>query len=333
MAAPPTDAPRSWRTHVTHPPRRLTTLTSLATAGLVLALSACGADETGSAAAAPSSPAGSTVQTAFGEVSVPASPERVVTLSESALDVALAVGVTPVGTTASRGGDAPPAYLGDDAASIPVVATVSEPNLEAILAADPDVILAGTGLQQAQYDQLAAIAPTVVPEGSATGDWEAPLHGYAQALGADDELTDRLAAVTDRARALADDGVPDGSVAVVRWMANGPALMNAALMPGPLLEAARATAMPAAVDLGSSPHSDPLSLENLDRVDADRLFLAAFGTDGAAALEGAKANPAFTRLKAVGSDDVSVVDGSVWSSASGPIAAELVMDDIERTVA
>jgi iron complex transport system substrate-binding protein len=86
------------------------------------------------------------------------------------------------------------------------------------------------------------------------------------------------------------------------------------------------------VDLGSSPHSDPLSLENLDRVDADRLFLAAFGTDGAAALEGARSNPAFTRLKAVGTDDVRVVDGSVWSSASGPIAAELVMDDIERAL-
>jgi iron complex transport system substrate-binding protein len=320
---------------VTHPPtthRRRGALTSVAGAGLVLALSACGADDAGPAAAARSASAGSTVPTAFGEVFVPASPERVITLSESALDVALAVGVPPVGTTASRGGDTAPAYLGDPAASIPVVATVSEPNLEAILAADPDVILAGTGLQQAQYDQLAAIAPTVVPEGSATGDWEAPLHVYAQALGADDELTDRLAAVTDRARALADDGVPDGSVAVVRWMANGPALMNAALMPGSLLEAAGATAMPAAVDLGSSPHSDPLSLENLDRVDADRLFLAAFGTDGAAALEGARSNPAFTRLKAVGTDDVHVVGGSVWSSASGPIAAELVMDDIERAL-
>jgi iron complex transport system substrate-binding protein len=321
---------------VTHPPtthRRRATLASAATAGLVLALSACGPDDAGSSAAASSSAVGSTVQTAFGEVPVPASPERVVTLSESALDVALAVGVTPVGTTASRGGNKAPAYLGADAASIPVVATVSEPNLEAIVEATPDLILAGTGLAQEQYDQLSAIAPTVVPAGAATGEWATPLHTYAQALGADDELTDRLDAVTTRAQAVAGTGALAGSAAVVRWMANGPALMNAALMPGSLLQTAGATPVQAAVALGDSPHSDPLSLENLGEVDADQVFVATFGTDGAAALEAARSNPAFSRLRAVGSDDVSVVDGSVWSSASGPIAAELVMDDIEAAAA
>jgi iron complex transport system substrate-binding protein len=307
--------------------------TLAAATALTLALAACGGSSEEDSAAAPSSEATeTTVATAFGDVTVPADPERVVTLAESALDVALGVGITPVGTTASRGGDKPPAYLGEDAASIPVVATVREPNLEAILQAEPEVILAAAGLQQAQYDALSAIAPTVVPEAPATGEWEEPLHTYAEALGADDELTELLDAVTARAEKLADDGALSGTAAVVRWMANGPVIMNAANMPGRLLQAAGAEPVQAAVDLADAPHSDPLSLENLGEVDADRLFLAAFGADGASALEAAEKEPAFTRLKAAESGATSSVDGGVWSSSAGPIAADQVMDDIEAAV-
>jgi iron complex transport system substrate-binding protein len=305
---------------------------ALATAA-ALALTACGGSSEDSAdgSAAPSS-AAATVSTAFGDVTVPADPQRVITLAESALDVALGVGVTPVGTTASRGGDAPPEYLGEDAAAIPVVGTVREANLEAVLEAEPDVILAASGLAQDQYDALSAIAPTVVPEAAAMGEWEAPLHTYAQALGADDELTERLDAVTERAEALAGSGALTGTVAVVRWMDSGPLIMNANNMPGKLLQAAGAEPVQAAVDLADAPHSDPLSLENLGDVDADRLFLAAFGADGASALAAAQAESAFTRLKAAASGATSSVDGGVWSSSSGPIAAEQVMDDIENAV-
>jgi iron complex transport system substrate-binding protein len=312
-------------------PRRVP-LSVAAAAGLVLTLTACGGGATGATTTSDSAAAEITVSTAYGDVTVPGSPTRVITLAESALDVALAVGVEPVGTSASRGGDRPPAYLGDDAAAIPVVATVAEPNLEAIVDAAPDLILAASGLEEAQYESLSAIAPTVVPETPARGEWQAPLHTYAEALGADDDLTARLDAAEERAAELSASGALDGTVAVVRWMAAGPVLMNATHMPGSLLEAAGATPMQAAVDLGGKPHSDPLSLENLGEVDADRLFLAAFGADGAAALEAAESQPAFARLGAVQSDAVSVVDGGVWSSASGPIAAEQVLDDIEAAL-
>ena len=315
---------------MTHLPgaRRRGVLTTTALAAALL-LSACGGGSPEATDTSEAAAEDTTVSTAFGDVAVPADPERVVTLAESALDVSLAVGVTPVGTTASRGGDTAPAYLGEDAADIPIVATVSEPNLEAILEAQPDVILASAGLAQEQYDALTAIAPTVVPDTATGGDWQEPLHVYAEALGADDELTAALDDVTSRAEAIAGEGSLEGSAAVVRWMANGPVLMNSALMPGSLLEAAGASPVQAAADLGGRPHSDPLSLENLAQVDADRLFLAAFGADGTGALEAARSQPAFTQLQAVQEDATTEVDGSVWSSASGPIAADLVMDDIE----
>src|SRR4051794_9738621 len=98
----------------------------LAAAGLLLAACSSGGQDA-------QEPAGDsatrTVATAFGEVEVPSAPQRVVTLGEPALDTALSVGVTPVGATASRGGTTPPAYLGAQAASLPIVGTVSEPNI------------------------------------------------------------------------------------------------------------------------------------------------------------------------------------------------------------
>ncbi len=323
-----THLPRARRRRV--PPTAALPTAALAATALVL--TACGSGSSEATDTSEAAAGDTTVATAFGDVAVPADPERVVTLAESALDVALAVGVTPVGTTASRGGDTAPAYLGEDAADVPIVATVAEPNLEAVLEAQPDVVLAPAGLAQEQYDALTAIAPTVVPEGGVGGDWEAPLHTYAEALGADDELTAALDDVAARAEALAGQGALEGSAAVVRWMANGPVLMNAALMPGSLLQAAGATPVQAAADLGSRPHSDPLSLENLGQVDADRLFLAAFGADGTGALDAARTQPAFTQLSAVQNGATTEVNGSVWSSAAGPIAADLVMDDIEAAV-
>jgi iron complex transport system substrate-binding protein len=298
----------------------------LAAAGLLLAACSSGGQDA-------QEPAGDsatrTVATAFGEVEVPSAPQRVVTLGEPALDTALSVGVTPVGATASRGGTTPPAYLGAQAASLPIVGTVSEPNIEEVLAAQPDLILGTTSTTQEQYDALSKIAPTVAPAAAEMGRWQEPLKVYAEALGKADELGTQLSDLEERAAALQQQG----TFAVLWWMPAGAVVMNAGLMPGSLLSATGATPVQPATGLGKSPHSDPLSLENLTQIDADRIFVASLNAEGRTALEAARQQPAFTRLKAARSGAASSVDGAVWSSSSGPIAARLVVEDIEKAVA
>ena len=80
------------------------------------------------------------------------------------------------------------------------------------------------------------------------------------------------------------------------------------------------------------PHSDPLSLEALSRVDGDWLFVATLDANGAEALDQAMQSDAFKRLAVVGNDRVVAVDGQLWTSASGPIAAQAVLDDIEQAL-
>jgi iron complex transport system substrate-binding protein len=300
---------------------------ALAAAALAVGLTACSQQAQSSA----DTGATRSVTTAFGDVTIPEHPERVVALSEAALDTALALDVTPVGTTARRGGDAAPAYLGEKAAGIPIVATVSEPNVEEIVKAEPDLILATAGLDKAVYDKLAKVAPTVVPAAGLTA-WEDQLGTYADALGKKSELDKILADLRTRADAVKATQQAGATAVVLRWMPTGAIVMNAGLMPGQALTESGRTALPLARGLADKPHSDPLSLENLAKVDADHIFVGTFDADGRNALAAAQAQPAFARLKAAKAGAVTMVDGGVWTSSSGPIAWDTVLTDIEKAL-
>ncbi|GAA2416220.1 iron-siderophore ABC transporter substrate-binding protein [Streptomyces glaucosporus] len=298
---------------------------------LVIGLSACGGSDSGSGGESgdgKGTQAERSVETAYGTVKVPSDPKRVVALGDTSLDTALYLGVEPVGTSSARGADTVPGYLGDKANSVPLVATVQEPNIEAILKAEPDLILASPRIEKSQYEALRAVAPTVVPKNE---NWKQPAETYAEALGEKAAFDKKLGALLDRAADAAGGNDP-GSAVVVRWMPAGPIVMNAANMPSGLLKEAGATLMPIAEDL-KAPHSDPLSLENLDEIDADRVFVATLNAEGEKALEAAGKQKSFTRLKAVRDDRVSGVDGQVWSSSSGPYAMEKVVEDIEAAYA
>lgn len=108
---------------------------------------------------------------AFGETEIASKPERVVTVQWANHDVALALGVVPVGFSAANYG------VQDDSGLLPWTAkkleelNVDKPNIfqdtdgldfEAISDAKPDVILAAySGITQEDYDILSKIAPVV----------------------------------------------------------------------------------------------------------------------------------------------------------------------------
>ncbi|MBV7561944.1 ABC transporter substrate-binding protein [Pseudomonas sp. sia0905] len=273
------------------------------------------------------------LDTAYGEIKLDGTPQRVVTLSENALDVALAVGVKPLGSVATRGGSDVSAYLKDKAGDIKIVGTARETNLESVFALQPDLILAGPELSKDQYQKLSLIAPTLVPKGNAFADWRHNVEFYGQTLGKQPEAKAAIAAVDARIEDLKCKIEPGQVASVVRWSPQGPGVMSQHLFVGQLLGQLgfKGTAM--AAELTQKPHSDALSLENLSRIDGDWLFLATLNADGDKALEQARQQPAFARLKAVSSGHVQSVDGQIWSSGAGPLAANVILDDVEKAVA
>lgn len=280
-----------------------------------------------------------TLDTAFGDVEVEGTPERVVTLYEGALDAALAAGITPLGAVTTRGGDNVAEYveahLGDDRPAI--MGVVREINIEAVLAQQPDLILAPAQLSDEQYQLLSRIAPTVVPHTQplAADNWEAEARLYGEALNREEAIEKAIAAVDQRtaelAEALAAADV-SGTAFLVRWMPGGPMVMSENLIATGLLEQVGLDVQGADLIGERGVHSDVLSLENLAQVDGDWLFLATLNEDGQQALDAAKQSPAFTRLNVVQREQVVPVNGQLWSSANGPLAAQAILDDIEAAL-
>lgn len=273
------------------------------------------------------------IETKQGTIELKGQPQRVVTLDEIALDVLLAVGMEPAGTLATRGGtDMAPylqAHLGK---SVPLVGTVREPSLEAILRLRPDLILAPADLPDTLYQKLSRIAPVIQPASSQwSGDWRSNLRLYAAALDKSEQLEAELSALEQDVEQLhAQLDGQSQTVSVVRWNPQGPIAMSSQLFAGQLLTQLGLDSTELARQLMDRPHSDTLSLENLPLVDADWLVLASLNADGKKAMDEAMAQPVFQRLKAVQNGHVKVVDGQVWSSGAGPLAARVLLDDLKH---
>ncbi|MFE1290327.1 ABC transporter substrate-binding protein [Streptomyces sp. NPDC058751] len=315
--------------------RRTTTAYCLIVAS-ALALTACGSSDGGSGADGPSgTKGGRTVTDATGaEVEVPASPKRVVALSEMDLDSALALGVKPVGLTAGRGQKGAPEYLAAQAKGIPVVGAVTGPDLEKVVAARPDVILAGQSADEQVLAQLRKIAPTVVTI-DGTKSWKKSLRLTGRALGRSEEAEEFLTGYDTRVAGLKKDlGARAGlSVSVARYSAKGTAVMQQGVFISDVLKDL-GFERPGIQNRRGEGHSTPVSDENLKEIDGDWLFIGTLSSAGSDAglLDQLAKKPAYRQLKAVRDGHATVIDGSKWTSLGGAEAAESVLEDVRKAM-
>ncbi|MDP9980638.1 iron complex transport system substrate-binding protein [Pseudarthrobacter oxydans] len=200
----------------TVPRRRFLRATGQATAALAavaLSLTACSTGPANSTAAdAPSQSASSafpvTIKHVFGETTIKEQPTRVVTVSWVNDDVALALGVVPVGVPKNEWGgndqgstpwkDAALQKLGAGFGSDKAPVQFSEAdgvNFTEIAKLNPDVILgAYSGLTEEDYKKLSEIAPVVAhPEIAYGTSWQDSTAIIGKALGKDAEATKLVA--------------------------------------------------------------------------------------------------------------------------------------------
>lgn len=280
-----------------------------------------------------------TIETAYGPVTLEGSPERVVTLYEGALDAAIASGVEPVGAIITRGGDHVAGYIQPQAGDLAIVGTPGETNLEAVIALQPDLILASSRLSKEQYRLLSRIAPTIVPDFSPfqPETWKQETRLFAKALNRIDAGEQALTRVANRTHEVAElvarkSMDNDRKTALIRWMPQGPLVMARGLFSASILQATGFRVDDAGIVQAGRPHSRPLSQENLGLIDHQWVFLATLNADGREALETARRSPAFERLQANRNDRIVTVNGQLWTSASGPLAALAILDDIEAAI-
>lgn len=137
-----------------------------------------------------------TIANTFGSTTIDAAPERIVTLGWNAEDIVYALGGTPVGMPKNSYGADPNGvmpWLSDkfDANETTLLDAATSTPVEQIATLAPDAILAPyEGFDQATYQQLSALAPTVAYPGKAwQTTWQDQTTIIGQAMGKSDEAT------------------------------------------------------------------------------------------------------------------------------------------------
>ncbi|MFI1189939.1 ABC transporter substrate-binding protein [Streptomyces californicus] len=306
-----------------------------------LLLTACGSDS--DAGRSPGDKAGKadsaasttrTVKDATGKaVEIPAQPKRIVTLTQEDLDAVLALDIEPVGITNGQGLDKPPAYLAEKVEGVDVVGNLLQPVMDKVVAAKPDLILAGDMQDEQVLEQLREITPATLVTMAPTDDWKLFFRGVGNAVNkldaANKFITDHEAAAKAAGEKLGPN--KGAEVSIVRWNPDGPSWMeNKQFASGVALE--MGLKRPASQNKDGNAHTPSLSLEKINEIDGDWLFMSTLTSDGAKALKDVQSKPAYKELGAVKKGHAVTVDGSVWSTRGGPLAADVVLNDYVKAL-
>ncbi|MEK5523921.1 iron siderophore-binding protein [Heyndrickxia sporothermodurans] len=274
-----------------------------------------------------------TVEHAMGKTPIKGTPKRVVILTNEGTEALLAMGVTPVGAVQSWTGDPWYKHISDQMKDVEFVGTESEVNVEAIAKLHPDLIIGNKMRQEKIYNQLSAIAPTVFAE-TLRGDWKENFELYAKALNKEEKGKEVIQQYDQR---IADLKEKLGDklkmkVSMVRFMPGDVRIYHKDTFSGVILD-----------ELGFARPGDQnkndfaernLTKERIPAMDGDILFYFTYepaGDGEVAAVEKEWINdPLFKNLKVAKAGNVHKVNDDIWNTAGGVLAANLMLDDIEK---
>ncbi|PRX68779.1 iron complex transport system substrate-binding protein [Cohnella sp. SGD-V74] len=268
------------------------------------------------------------IEHAMGKTEVKGTPEKVATLFQGATDAALALGVKPVGAVEAWIEQPWYNYIRDKMEGAANLGSENQPDLEQLIALKPDVIVASKTRHEKIYEQLSAIAPTVMTE--EVHIWKDSLSLTAAALNKKDEeakfLEDWSAKVAEFKEKMGDQlkleaGIVDFRVDHARIVFTG----FSALVLDEL-----GIARPASQQ-GEDWGVQLTSKENIPQMDADLIFdqTSTSRDDGRLDLRKEwSEHPLWQNLRAVKNNRVFEVDTAVWNNGSGPLAAVEMLEDL-----
>ncbi|WP_445662495.1 ABC transporter substrate-binding protein [Brevibacillus sp. FSL K6-0770] len=151
------------------------------------------------------------VRDAYGEVTIPAHPQRVAAIYQE--DYLLALGVTPIVQWYH------PAWGKQDYLNLNVPQFDITGSMEALIAANPDLIIVDGGADAQKYEQYSKVAPTYKIPDELRNDTIGRLKNIADVLGIPekaDEAVKKYEAKMSDARAKLEKAIGKESVAVIR---------------------------------------------------------------------------------------------------------------------
>jgi iron complex transport system substrate-binding protein len=295
-----------------------------------LLISACGqVEET-------EEPSGATVKTMFGDVTVPANPERVVALGWSDAETALALGVQPIAASdwLAFGDEGVGPWAEDRYDTAPVLLGTQELDYEQIFELKPDVILdTRSDNSKERYDELTKIAPTVAPPADVVPygtTWRQQLELVSTALGREAE-GDKLVGQVEDSFADVEERHPEfagRSVAVGAYFSEKYGAYVRGDARADFMESIGFTLKPEIQDLASGSFYVDLSREQVELLDADLTVVFPIGSDAAAI----KADRVLNQLPSAKAGHLVVLEdlNMINAFSSGSVLGTLYA--IEKTV-
>lgn len=275
-------------------------------------------------AEATASPESRDIAHELGTTTITGIPERIVVLEYSFADNLGSLEVAPVGYAV----DAPPDYLATYTADVGAVAvgTRAEPDLEAIAALNPDLIIGDLQRHEETYPLLSEIAPTLIFN-SLRGSYQDQLDTFAviaDILGKQDEAAALLATYESSFDAAAEQANAEAAPILVGVLHPGgfTAHTSQSFM-GSLLDSLGRPNVLEPVD-GETQYD--FSLEGI--VGADPSGIVVLCAPGEQELlDTLSSEPAWQVLDAVTNERVYVFDRNLWSKGRGLIAYEQILAD------
>ena len=307
-------------------------LVGLLTTALLVA--GCGSQPDASTPTPAAEPAKSSeyvVKHAMGETPIKAAPQRVVVLTNEGTEAVLALGIKPVGAVKSWIGDPYYDHIKAEMEGVTVVGDEHQPNLEAIAALKPDLILGNKMRQEKVYQQLSAIAPTVF-SAELRGEWKNNFKLYAEALNKKAE-GDKIMADWDKRVAEIKQKAGDKlntKISIVRFMAGKTRIYYKQTFSGIILQEL-GFARPDAQNVDD--FAAEITKERIPEMEGDILFYFSYetGDGGATKVEQEwTQDPLFKNLNVVKNNKAFKVDDVIWNTAGGVKAANLFLDDLQK---
>lgn len=276
---------------------------------------------------------GYVVKHAMGETRIPKTPERIVVLTNEATEALLALGIKPVGAVNSWVGDPWYDHIAKEMEGVQPLGKEDQPNLEAIAALKPDLILGTKMRHEKIYPQLSQIAPTVFSE-TIRGKWQENFMLWAEAVNRKAE-GEKLLAEWDKR--IADFRQKAGDklkmkVSLVRFMPGRVRILYKDTFAGSILGEI-GFARPPAQD--KNDFAAEVTKERIPEMDGDILFYYTYetGEGKASQLEKEWTNdPLWKNLSVVKNGKAYKVDDVIWNTAGGIKAANLLLDDLYKYV-
>ncbi|MCV7279796.1 iron-siderophore ABC transporter substrate-binding protein [Mycolicibacterium flavescens] len=276
------------------------------------------------------------VRHAAGETVVRADPQRIVVLSGDQLDALCALGLQSriVGAALPDGSPDQPSYLGQVIHDVPGVGTSSAPDLDAIRAATPDLILGSEALTPQAYGALSDIAPTVFT-GAPGPAWQDNLRTVGAATGRADAAGGLIEGFDREAdRVGSENDATHFQASVVQFTDTTMRVFGPDTFPGRVL-AEVGVDRPAAQRFTDKPYvevgvtdADLADSPDLSAAEGDIVYVSFASGEAKDHASTVMGSDAWKKLSATRDNRVYAVNNEVWHTGEGIVAARGILADL-----